>query len=445
MIEPSEAAERPDAAEFAANTEFAGGAEVGGLASKGGTGSASNTDHADVVIIGAGIVGLATALRLLQRKPDLRVVVLEKEATLASHQTGHNSGVIHAGLYYEPGSLKARLCQEGKRDLEAYCHEHGITVELRGKLVVALDETELPRFEALRDRAVENVVPGLEEVGPERLRELEPHAAGIRALWSPSTGVVDFLAVAKAFGADVESRGGVIHTRRAVSAIERRGDQMVVSTERGDVVARRVIACAGLQADRVAAMSGDDGPDKPRIIPFRGDYYTLKPEARHLVRSLIYPVPDPRFPFLGVHLTRRIDGNVLAGPNAVLATAREGYRRRDVSPRDLADVLAYPGFVRLGRKFWRTGMAEMWRDWSKRAYVADVQRYVPAIAADHLVFGPSGVRAQALQRDGSLVDDFLLGGSDRVLHVYNAPSPAATSSLAIGRVLAAEAIDRFSL
>jgi L-2-hydroxyglutarate oxidase len=409
------------------------------------SGAAVSPDRADIVIIGAGIVGLATALRLLEQKPDLRVTVLEKESSVASHQTGHNSGVIHAGLYYEPGSLKARLCREGKRDLEAYCDEHGIKVEHRGKLVVALDQTELSRFEALRERAIENEVPGLEVVGPERMRELEPHAAGIKALWSPATGVVDYLEVARAFASDIEARGAAIRTGRAVTAIERRADEMVVSTSQGDVVARHVIACAGLQADRVATMSGEDGPDQPCIVPFRGDYYTLKPEARHLVNSLIYPVPDPRFPFLGVHLTRRIDGQVLAGPNAVLATAREGYRRRDLSPRDLADVLAYPGFARMARRFWKMGMAEMWRDWSKRAYVADVRRYVPALSSEHLVFGPSGIRAQALQRDGTLVDDFLLGGSERVLHVYNAPSPAATSSLAIGRVLSAEAIGRFGL
>lgn len=407
--------------------------------------AAQGPDRIDVAIIGGGIVGLATALRLLQQKPDLRVVVLEKETTLASHQTGHNSGVIHAGLYYEPGSLKARLCREGKRDLETYCDEHGIRYERRGKLVVALDGSELPRFEALRQRAIENEVPGVEVVGPERLRELEPHAAGIKAIWSPTTGVVDYLQVAQAFGADIEARGATIHLGRAVTAIDRHGGEIVLRTEQGDVVARQVIACAGLQADRVARMDGQDDPDQPSIVPFRGDYYTLKPEARHLVQSLIYPVPDPRFPFLGVHLTRRVDGVVLAGPNAVLATAREGYRRRDLSPRDLAEALAYPGFARLARRFWRTGMAEMWRDWSKRAYVAEVRRYVPALSSEHLVFGPSGIRAQALRRDGALVEDFLLGGTDRVLHVFNAPSPAATSSLAIGRTLAAEAIDRFGL
>ena len=407
--------------------------------------SSSIVDRADVAIIGAGIVGLATALRLLEQKPDLRIVLLEKEATVASHQTGHNSGVMHAGLYYQPGSLKARLCREGKADLEAYCEAHGVPIERTGKLVVALDQSELGRLAALKQRALANEVPGLEEVGPERIRELEPHAVGIGALWSPGTGVVDFLAVALAFATDVVERGAVIETRRAVTSIVRRGHELILGTSRGDLVAQRVIACAGLQADRVAAMIDDDDAERPRIVPFRGDYYTLKPEARHLVRGLIYPVPDPRFPFLGVHLSKRIDGSVLAGPNAVLATAREGYGRLDISARDLAATLAYPGFQKLARRFWRVGAQEMWRDWSRRAFLADLRRFVPALSTQHLDFGPSGVRAQALRRDGTMVDDFLLGGTDRVLHVFNAPSPAATSSLAIGRVLAAEAIDRFGL
>ncbi len=401
--------------------------------------------RADVAIIGAGIVGLATALRLLQRKPDLSVAILEKEATIASHQTGRNSGVLHAGLYYQPGSLKARLCREGKADLEAYCQAHGVAVERCGKLVIALDESESGRFEALKERAQANEVPGLEEVGPERIRELEPHARGIRALWSPGTGIVDFLAVAGAFAHDIVERGAVIDTRRAVASIAQRGDELIVGTSRGDLVARRVIACAGLQADRVAAMTGEADEERPRIVPFRGDYYTLKPEAQHLVRGLIYPLPDPQLPFLGVHLTRRIDGSVLAGPNAVLATSREGYGRLDVSLRDLAETVTDPAFRKLARRYWRMGAAEMWRDWYKRAFLADLRRFVPALSPDHLVFGPSGIRAQALHADGSMVDDFLLGGSDRVLHVFNAPSPAATSSLAIGRVLASEAIDRFEL
>lgn len=390
-------------------------------------------------------MGLATTLRLLQRRPDLTVVVLEKEASLAAHQTGHNSGVVHAGLYYAPGSLKARLCREGKRELESYCEEHGVPLEHPGKLVLARDASELPRLAQLHERAVANEVPGLEEVGPERIRELEPHVVGLRALWSPGTGVVDFVEVARAMAADVTGRGGSIETGRAVERIGRRGDAMVMGTSRGDLEARRVIACAGLHSDRIAAMTTEDGADCPRIVPFRGDYYTLTPEARHLVRGLVYPVPDPRFPFLGVHLTRRISGEVLAGPNAVLATAREGYRRSAISPRDLAETLTYPGFRRLASRFWRVGAAEMWRDWSKRAFLAELRRFVPQLRPQHLVFGPSGVRAQALGRDGTLVDDFMLGGSDRVLHVFNAPSPAATSSLAIGRVLAGEAIERFGL
>lgn len=405
----------------------------------------ASADRADVAIVGAGIVGLATALRLIERRPDLSIVLLEKASTVASHQTGHNSGVLHAGLYYAPGSLKARLCREGKADLEAYCAAHGVAVERIGKLVIASSESELERFEALKQRALANEVPGLEEVGPERMREIEPHAVGIKALWSPATGIVDFVAVAQALAHDIVERGATIETRRAVTSIARRGDEMVVGTSRGDLVTRRVIACAGLQADRVAAMTDDAGHDQPRIVPFRGDYYTLRPEARHLVNGLIYPVPDPAFPFLGVHLTKRIDGGVLAGPNAVLATAREGYGRFDVSPRDLFDTLTYPGFRKLARKFWRMGALEMWRDWSKRAFLADLRRFVPALSGEHLEFGPSGIRAQALNADGSMVDDFQLGGSDRVLHVFNAPSPAATSSLAIGRVLAAEAVERFGL
>lgn len=401
-------------------------------------------ERADIAIIGAGIVGLATALRLLEQKPDLRVVVLEKEDGVGSHQTGHNSGVLHAGLYYEPGSLKARLCREGKADLETYCEGHGLPIERTGKLVVALDESELGRFEALKERALANEVPGLEEVGPERIRELEPHALGLKALWSPGTGIVDFLAVAQAFAADVRARGAIIETDRAVESIKQRGDELIIGTSRGDLVAGRVIACAGLQADRVAALTGDD-VDRPHILPFRGDFYTLKPEAQHLVNGLIYPVPDPRFPFLGVHLTKRIDGSVLAGPNAVLATAREGYGRLDVSPRDMIEMVTYPGFRKLARKFWRIGAGEIWRDLYKRAFLADVRKFVPAVSSEHLVFGPSGVRAQALAADGSMVDDFQLGGSERVLHVFNAPSPAATSSLAVGRVLAGEAIERFDL
>jgi L-2-hydroxyglutarate oxidase LhgO len=400
----------------------------------------------DVAVIGGGIVGLATARRLLAARPGLSVTILEREAELATHQSGHNSGVVHAGLYYAPGSLKATLCREGKAELEAYCEAKGIPILRTGKLVVALEEDELERFDALRTRAEANGVPGLEVVGPERIRELEPEAAGIRALWSPTTGVVDFRRVALAYGDDVRAAGADIRTGWTVAGIDVRPDELVLRAASGDeVVARAVIACAGLWADRVAAMTGDAGPAAPRIVPFRGDYYTLTPDARPLVRGLIYPVPDPRFPFLGVHLTRRHDGEVWAGPNAVLAFARTGYGRLQISLPDLAGTLTYRGFLRLATKYWRTGLAEMWRDWSKRAFLAQIQRYVPAIQGDQITFGPSGVRAQALALDGSMVDDFDLAGAGRILHVRNAPSPAATASLAIGRTLAERAIERFAL
>jgi L-2-hydroxyglutarate oxidase LhgO len=398
------------------------------------------TDRFDVAVVGGGIVGLATALRLTEKRPDLRVAVLEKEPELATHQSGHNSGVLHAGLYYQPGSLKARLCREGKAAVEAFAEAHDIPFERCGKLVVALDEGELPRLATLRERATANGVPGLEEVGPERIREIEPHAAGIRGLWSPETGIIDFRRVALAMAADLTRRGVTIETGREVRSLAERPDEVVVGTAAGDVRAGLVVACAGLQADRVAALSGSR--DGPQIVPFRGDYYTLAPAARGLVRGLIYPVPDARFPFLGVHFTKRIDGAVWAGPNAVLAFAREGYRRRDLNLRDLAGTLTNRGFLRLATRYLGTGLAEMWRDWWKPAFVRELQRYVPEVQADQLVFGPSGVRAQALERDGTLVDDFVLGGSGRILHVRNAPSPAATSSLAIGAMLATTALER---
>jgi L-2-hydroxyglutarate oxidase len=402
-------------------------------------------DRVDVAVIGAGIVGLATALRLLEARPDLRLAVLEGEDRVAAHQSGHNSGVVHAGLYYAPGSQKALLCREGKGLLERYCEAHDIPIAFPGKLVVALDGAELPRLAALRTRGEANGVDGLEEVGPERIREIEPHVAGIRALWSPRTGITDFTVVTQAYARDVAARGGAIELSRPVTAIERRADGMVLVTSRGPMRASNVIACAGLWSDRVAAMTGDATPDSPRIVPFRGDYYTLNADAAALVNGLVYPVPDPRFPFLGVHLTRRIDGEVWAGPNAVLAFKRAGYRRRDVSPRDLGEAFANPGFRRLARNFWRMGLSEMWRDASRGAFTREVQRFLPSLRPDQLRFGPSGVRAQALGRDGSLVDDFDLAGSGRLIHVRNAPSPAATSSLAIGNRLAKQALEQFGL
>ena len=398
------------------------------------------TDAFDVAVIGGGIVGLATALRIQERRPGLRILILEKERELATHQSGHNSGVLHAGLYYQPGSLKARLCREGKAEMEAFAETHGIPIDHCGKLVVAVEESELGRLDALRERAVANGVPGLEDVYRERIRELEPYAAGIRGLWSPRTGVIDFRRVALAIADDLRAAGVDIRTGHAVSAIDVRSSDVVVSTARAEFTSRIVVSCAGLQADRVAALTGER--TGPTIVPFRGDYYTLSAEAAGLVRGLIYPVPDPRFPFLGVHFTKRIDGSVIAGPNAVLAFAREGYRRRDVDARDLVAAVTDRGFLRLAGRYLPTGIAEMWRDWSKSSFVGQLQRYVPALRPDQVTFGPSGVRAQALARDGTLVDDFAFSGGLRVLHVRNAPSPAATSSLAIGSVLADEALER---
>lgn len=401
------------------------------------------TDAYDLVIIGGGILGLAVAYQFLLHRPALSLAVVEKEPELAAHQTGHNSGVLHAGLYYAPGSRKARLCREGKAALEAFANSHNIPYEHCGKLVVALSEEERPRFEALKERAIANRVEGLEEVGAERIREIEPHAAGIRALWSPKTGIIDFRRVALAYAEEVRARGGGIRTGQKVVAIKEHGDERIVRTSQGDIRCRNIISCAGLYSDRVAAMTGDAGSE--RIVPFRGDYYTLKPSARSLVRGLIYPVPDPRFPFLGVHFTKTIAGEVIAGPNAVLAFAREGYRRTDFNPKDLGDALTFSGFRRLARKFWRTGVAEMWRDWSKQAFTAELARYVPEIRAADLIFGPSGVRAQSLSADGTLADDFSFGESPHILHVRNAPSPAATASLAIGRELMEKAIASFEL
>ncbi len=401
------------------------------------------TERHDVAIVGGGIVGLATGYRLLRARPGIRLAVLEKEPTLAGHQSGRNSGVIHAGLYYAPGSLKARLCREGKEALERFCQERGIAFERCGKLVVAVGEEELPRLLELRARGEANGLRGLEEVGPERIREIEPHAVGVRALHVPETGIVDFRAVALAYAEEFEGMGGRILLRHRATAIRTYGDELVIETSGGPVLAWSLIACAGLQSDRVARMTG--APESMRVIPFRGDYCVLKPHARHLVRGLIYPVPDPAYPFLGVHLTRRIDGEVWAGPNAVLAFARERYGRLDISPRDLVGTLGYPGFRRLVQRHWRTGLTEVRRDRSIRAFVEACRHLLPDLQPQDVEWGPSGIRAQTVLPDGALADDFAIQASPRILHVRNAPSPAATASLAIGRVLAERAIERFDL
>lgn len=397
----------------------------------------------DVTVVGGGLVGLATAYRLLEANPGVRTAVVEKEAALARHQSGRNSGVLHSGLYYAPGSLKARLCMEGKENLERFADQHGIPHRRLGKVIVAVDRSELGRLARLKERGMANGVPGLAEIGPDRIRELEPHAVGIRALHSPGTAVVDFRRIALALGEEILARGGDILLGHRVIGMGRRDAEVVLRTGRGDVVTRNVINCAGLHSDRVAAM--DRGRGDARIVPFRGHFHVLSPSARSLVRGLIYPVPDPTLPFLGVHFTRRIDGQVWVGPNAVLALAREGYRRGQVDLRDAADVLAYRGFWQLARRHLRAGLIEMWRDLWKASLVAECRRYIPELRDEDLLDGPSGVRAQAVSSDGGLVDDFLLDEGPRVIHVRNAPSPAATAALAIGRMVAARATGRFDL
>ncbi len=390
----------------------------------------------DVAVIGAGIVGLATAREILERHPDLRLTILDKEPSVAAHQTGHNSGVIHTGIYYAPGSLKARLCVAGREELLRFCDAHEVPTERCGKLIVATETRELPGLEELYRRGLANGVPDLELIGPERIREMEPHCTGLRAIHSPATGIVDFRRVAEAMAVDLRAAGATFRLGLEVRGIGHRRDVVALTTPSGELTAGRVVACAGLRADDVAAMSS--APADPAIVPFRGDYWQLRPERRHLSRHLIYPVPDPRFPFLGVHFTRRIDdGAVWLGPNAVLAFAREGYRRRDLDVRDLARTLADAGFLRLAGTYWRMGAGEMYRDVSKRAFVASCRRFIPELTMHDVVPGPSGVRAQALGRDGRLVDDFVVNVQGRrMIHVRNAPSPAATSSLAIGRLIA---------
>jgi L-2-hydroxyglutarate oxidase len=390
-------------------------------------------EPADVAVIGGGIVGLATAWALVAGDRPRSVILLEKEPALGAHQSGHNSGVIHSGVYYRPGSQKAETCREGRRLLLELCAEDGIAHEICGKVIVATRADELPALERILERGRQNGV-ACEAIGPERLRELEPHAAGLRALHVPGAGIVDYPAVCRALARRCEARGARIVTGARVRRAEPRSDRSVLVSDAGEFGARFVVSCAGLHSDRVARACGAEVP--VRIVPFRGEYYGVAPRAQGLVRNLIYPVPDPSFPFLGVHFTRMVGGALECGPNAVLALAREGYRWTDVSARDLSEALAWPGLRRLVACHWRTGFGEAWRSLSRSAFARALQRLVPEIRADDLVPAAAGVRAQALARDGSLVDDFLLVESARALHVCNAPSPAATASLAIGRRIA---------
>jgi L-2-hydroxyglutarate oxidase LhgO len=386
----------------------------------------------DIAIIGGGIVGLATADKLTQHDPTLRVLVLEKEDDVARHQTGRNSGVIHSGIYYTPGSLKARTCRAGKEALEAFCESEEIPFDRCGKVIVATDESEILALERIYENGQANGVD-CEIIGPERLHEIEPHAQGIRAIHVPETGIVDYVAVSRRLAERMQARGGELWLNAGVHDLQQRADTVVVKTARGEVEARHVINCAGLYADRIARMAGAN--PGVQIVPFRGEYYELIPEARHLCQGLIYPVPNPSFPFLGVHFTRMVGGGVECGPNAVLALAREGYRWTDIDGQELLEILSYSGFQTLATRYWRTGLGEMWRSASKAAFVRALQKLVPDIEARHLQRAPAGVRAQAVTPDGRLLDDFMIEETGSVMSVCNAPSPAATSSLSIGQTI----------
>ncbi len=386
----------------------------------------------DVALIGGGIVGLATAYNLMQRRPGLRLVLLEKEARFAHHQTGHNSGVLHSGIYYKPGSLKAINCRAGKAAMQDFCDQHEIPYKLCGKVIVATRDDELPKMRDIYERGRANGVD-CAMISAERCRELEPHAASIGAIHVPESGIVDYQQVCEKMAELMRDAGHDLRTSARVTAVRRVGGESVVQTTAGDVTAKLVVNCAGLQCDRVTKMTGVKPAAK--IVPFRGEYFVLKPEAEHLCKTLIYPVPDPGFPFLGVHFTSMIHGGVECGPNAVLALGRESYGKFQVHVPDLLESLTYPGFLKMAAKHWKMGLGEMWRSYSKRAFVKALQRLMPEIEAKHLVACPSGIRAQAVTADGGLVDDFLIDEAAGVINVNNAPSPAATASLNIGKLI----------
>ena len=389
----------------------------------------------DFAIIGGGIVGLATGAALGRRYPFARILLVEKEAGFAQHQTGRNSGVIHSGIYYKPGSLKAEMATAGNQSLRAFCYEYGVPFEVCGKLIVATRPDELPQLDALFDRALKNRVPAMRLL-PEEVKEVEPHVSCIAAIRVPTTGIVDYRQVCHALVHEIQQQGGELKVGTEVLEIVTTPLGYLLETSWGSLETRFLINCAGLQSDRVARLGGM--APKAMIVPFRGEYFELKPERRHLVRHLIYPVPNPSFPFLGVHFTRAMDGGIHAGPNAVLSMKREGYRKSDFSWRDLSEVMTYPGFWRLSARYYREGMQEMYRSWSKAAFTRDLQQLVPEVQADDLIPSQNGVRAQALLRDGTMVDDFLLLEGKNSLHVCNAPSPAATASLEIAKRIASK-------
>jgi (S)-2-hydroxyglutarate dehydrogenase len=397
----------------------------------------------DYCVVGGGIVGLATAVAILERQPGATLRLVEKEPGLGTHQTAHNSGVIHSGIYYKPGSLKARLTVDGARRMKQFCDIHGLKWEACGKVIVATDEKELPRLANIYERGQANGLSGLKMLSAEEVREYEPNCRAVRAIHVPETGIVDYVQVAGKMAELLQQRGGRILTSARVTAIRRQGSGLVLESAQGLVEARYLVNCGGLHSDRVAELMGVT--PEVRIIPFRGEYYMLRAERRSIVRGLIYPVPDPEFPFLGVHFTRTIHGDVEAGPNAVLAFAREGYSLGTVRPGEFLGTLGYPGFWRMARKYWRVGAFEMYRSASKAAFVRSLQKLVPDIAIGDLERGGAGVRAQAVAPDGGLVDDFKISVTPGAVHVVNAPSPAATASLAIGRHVAGLAAETFGL
>jgi len=397
----------------------------------------------NVVVIGGGIVGLAVAREITKRFPALRLLLVEKEDRVARHQSGHNSGVIHSGVYYKPGSLKARLCVAGAADMVAFCREHEIPHKVCGKVIVATNQQELPRLEELGRRGEANGVGGLRLIGGEELREIEPHASGLRALLVPSTGVTDYGLVSEKYAQLAAAQGGTIMTSAEVTRIHRRPDEIIVETRRGAFSTNYLINCAGLYSDRICRMAGDE--PQVVIVPFRGEYYHLVPARASLVRALIYPLPDPRFPFLGVHFTRRVNEKVDAGPNAVLALHREGYRKADISLQDVVSTGTFPGFWRMAVKHWQSGWSELRRSLSKAAFVKSLQRLIPEIRERDLTPGDSGVRAQAVNSEGVLLDDFQFVCSGKMFHVLNVPSPAATASLTIGQTITQTAMKDLGL
>jgi L-2-hydroxyglutarate oxidase len=403
----------------------------------------------DLTIIGGGIVGLATALMITEAHPRIRLLLLEKESDIARHQTGHNSGVIHSGLYYRPGSLKAHSCVTGRKALISFCDQNSVPYELCGKVVVATSQAELPRLEELYRRGLANGLQGLQMIGPDRLKELEPHATGIKGLLVPETGIIDYKRVAQAYAEKIRAAGGDIRTSHKVVGVIEAKDEIVLQTSAGDYRTTYLINCCGLYSDAVAKLmrtdKNADNREEHRIIPFRGEYYKIAPEKHFLVRNLIYPVPDPTFPFLGVHFTRMIGGSVEAGPNAVFALAREGYRKTDIHLGELWQTVSFKGFWAMTGKYWQTGFGELYRSLSKSAFVKALQRLLPEIVENDLIPGGAGVRAQAVSASGALVDDFVIRQSRKAIHVLNAPSPGATASLAIGRSIAEMAEKNFEL